>query len=349
MSSIPVYQWQPTTSQIAASVGIQRSMVLRFDHNTSPSSPPWVPATAAAEARLAHEYPEADYAGLREAIAAYHGVTSDMVVPGAGADEMISLCARAFLDPGDVAVTDAPTYPLYRIATVQRGAEYREVERNDGLAYPSAALAEAAQRAALTWLCVPSNPVGDRPPDDLIAEIRRAAGGPVVIDAAYAEYAGDGWGHAVGADADVIVLGTLSKAFGLAGMRVGYAVAAPHRAAALEAIRPPGSISTISAAVAIRALTDVPWMRENVRRSLDAREDLDAKLRAVGLRPRASATNFLLVPVGGASRIAGGLLGKGIVARSFPHDHPLAASLRFTVRTPADHDRLADALQEVLL
>ena len=101
MSAAPVYRWQPSTAEIAARAGIPVDAVIRFDHNTSPSRPPWASDVAAAAGQRINEYPAADYTPLREAIAEYHGVDRDQVVPGAGADELILLTAKAFLEPGD--------------------------------------------------------------------------------------------------------------------------------------------------------------------------------------------------------------------------------------------------------
>jgi histidinol-phosphate aminotransferase len=192
---------------------------------------------------------------------------------------------------------------------------------------------------------VPSNPIGDRIPDPDVAQIRNAAGGVVVVDAAYSEFTGDHWE----VDDDVVVLGTLSKAFGLAGIRVGYALADPERAAALHAVRPPGSISTLSAALAVRALDDAEWAAANVERISAAREDLAAKLRALGLEPRDSVTNFVLVPIGPAApEVSAALMARGLVSRDFGAAHPLADHLRFTARTPEQHNRLVTVLEEVL-
>ncbi|MDX1691306.1 MAG: aminotransferase class I/II-fold pyridoxal phosphate-dependent enzyme [Acidimicrobiia bacterium] len=344
----PVYRWQPSTAEIAARAGIAVEDVIRFDHNTSPAAPPWAaPAAADASDRL-NEYPAADYSPLREAVAAHHGVDPDQVVPGAGADELILLAAKAFLEPGDRAVADVPAYPLYRIATLQHGGDFVGVARGDDLAFPTSALADAAACSAVTWLCVPHNPVGDRPSDQDLDRVRNAASGVVVVDAAYAEFTGDRWSDRIADDPDLVVLGTLSKAFGLAGIRVGYALTSPRHAAALHAVRPPGSISTVSAAIAVRALQDPSWMYANVAVLRAARADLADRLTRIGLDVRPSTTNFLLAPVPDASDVATRLMDRGIVVRAYAADHPLADHLRFTVRSPGEHDRLVAELEEAL-
>jgi len=351
VTGVPAYQWQPSTAEIARRAGIGPAEVIRFDHNTSPFSPPWL---AEETARLAaaglNEYPSADYRPLREAIAGYQEVDPEMVVPGAGADEMITLCAAAFLAPGDRATTDTPAYTMYRIATSRRGADLLEVPRTaPAFDFPTEAMAAAASRARLTWLCIPHNPIGDRPPTARLRRVLDAAAGTVVIDAAYGEFAADRWAAEIRHRPNLIVLGTFSKAFGLAGIRVGYALAQPDLAARLETARPPGSISTVSAALAERASRDVAWIQDNTRRIIAARTDLAERLRGLGVEPLPSASNALLCRVGvEAGKVATALMTEGLAVRAFPADGPLSEHLRFTARTGDAHRRLAAALERSL-
>jgi histidinol-phosphate aminotransferase len=174
-----------------------------------------------------------------------------------------------------------------------------------------------------------------------------ATGGVTVIDAAYSEFAGDRWGDRVAAVSDVIVLGTLSKAFSLAGARVGYAVAPAELAETLDRLRPPGSVSSVSAALAQRALAEVGWMHEHVALVARLRSRLASGLRDLGLEPRPSTTNFMLAPIGpAAAGVADRLLGRGIVVRAFRSGHPLADHLRFTVRQDDQQERMLAALDE---
>lgn len=348
MTPLPAYVWQPSTDEIAARAGIDPADVVRADQNTSPFTPPWAGEVAAAAAATANEYPSGRYLELRRAVASYLGADERMVVPGAGADELILLAARAFLTPGSAAVADSPTYAMYRIASLQQGAEYREVSRErPALAFPTEALAEAATAASVTWLCAPHNPVGDRPASADVAAVAAAAGGITVVDAAYAEFSPEGWDGPPLGEPDVVVLGTLSKAFALAGARVGYAVASPEHAEALDRIRPPGSVSAISTALALRSLAEVAWMREHVARITELREELSAGLGDLGLEPRPSHTNFVLVEVGpGAGDLADSLLARGVALRRFPAGHPLDDHLRVTVRRRDQQERMLDALEQ---
>jgi histidinol-phosphate aminotransferase len=352
MTALPRYHWQPTTAVIAARAGLDPRTIIRFDHNTSPFVPPWAEAEAARAAARLNEYPEVDYAELRRSLGAVHGVAPELVVVAAGADELIRLCAQAFAGSGKVALCDFPTYGLHRIASLQQKAQLVEIPREDRGpvfpvgGFPTERFLEASTGADLTWLCQPHNPTGDRLEPEVVAAILDAAGGVVVVDAAYAEFAAENRSDLMKDRDNVVVLGTLSKAYGLAGIRVGYALTSPRLADILETLRPPASVSTISAALALRALADPEWMQENVARIVAGRDHLSAGLNTAGLTPYSSATNFVLCRVGPqAPDVASRLTAAGIVVRPFPAEGPLAEHLRFTVRAPEEQERLFAALE----
>ncbi|MBA2331801.1 MAG: histidinol-phosphate aminotransferase family protein, partial [Actinobacteria bacterium] len=221
------YTWAASSAEIAARHGLRPEQILRFDQNTPPL--PGVPRVPLAQsfARL-NDYPDGTYRELREAAAAYCGADVDQIVVGAGADELIALCARTYLGPGRRAAVTPPTYGLYRIVTELEGAEV--VAEPDG--------------AAVIWVCNPNNPTGElREPAELAALARAQPEAIVVVDEAYFEYAGATCIPRIAEQANLIVLRTLSKAFGLAALRVGYAVASPGAAAELDRRRPPASVS----------------------------------------------------------------------------------------------------------
>lgn len=341
----PRYKWQPTSAEIAERYNLDVQDVIRFDHNTSPFSTDWAPSIVAPMARRLNEYPGASYREIRRAAAGYLGIDEDMVVPGAGIDEIIGLVGRAFLGRGMRATAVTPTYPMYEIESAQRQAEFIAVQYGPGFEYPADAFGEAAQTSDVTWLCVPNNPTGDRIPDKTVASIIEQARGVVVIDAAYAEFSDDIWAPWIDRYDNLIVAYTMSKAFGLAGLRVGYSVSAPKIADQLDAVRPPGSISSMSVELAVAALAEPQRMQRQVARLTKERARFADALHQLGIEPSRSCTNFLLTEIGQAAPgIAEQLLTEGLVVRRFPDDHPLARYLRFTVRAPHENDRLIDAL-----
>src|ERR671931_1227851 len=218
------YEWAPSTEALAARASLRRAKIARFDGNV-PARPPAAATPAAVARALAgvSSYAHGGYPSLVEAIARYAGVGTENVVLGAGADDLILLCARAFAGPGDsVAVADEPTYPLYRVAAGLAGA-----------------VVDSSAKPAVTFCCRPNNPSGALVP---LPDAR-----PLVVDEAYFEYAGE---TAAGLlDDGVVVLRTFSKAFGLAGARVGYALADADTAAELNGRQEPMPVTSLSAAL----------------------------------------------------------------------------------------------------
>lgn len=342
------YEWETSSEALAAELGIPAQEVLRFDTNTSPYAPTFDPALVASVLAAINEYPDATYAPLVRAIAAYTGFDVESIVVGAGADELLDMLAKVYLDPGDTAVTTAPTYSMYGVVTAVMGARLVAVEDRSDFGLDLRALIAAARTAKLVWLCHPNNPTGAPRPLDAIAELAAAVPCPVVVDEAYFEFDGTTAASLIARSDNIIVLRTLSKAFGLAGARVGYALAAPDVARWLNRVRPPNSVGSLSVALAAVALQDLPRLRQNVATILGNREALAADLRRLGLRLFPSATNFLLAEVPQARAVAQALLRQGIVVRDVSARPLLAGCLRFTVRTPEQNQRLVAALRQAL-
>jgi len=306
------YGWAPSTAEIARLAGIDPIEVVRFDANVAaaplPSSRPG--AIAGVLARI-NTYAHGGYPELTDAIARYAGVGPENVVLGAGADDLILLCARAFAGPGDsLAIADEPTYPLFRIGAWLAGAEVGDDD------------------PALTFCCRPNNPTGALDP---LPEAR-----PLAVDEAYYEYCGK---TAVGLIEDgVIVIRTFSKAFALAGARVGYALAAADTARELNARQAPCPVSSLSAALALAAIESPP----DVAPVVEERERLARALRAIGLEPLPSRANFVFVPVQEARALGDTLLRYGIAVRVFPD------GLRISILDREDDDLLVEALARAL-
>jgi histidinol-phosphate aminotransferase len=307
------YGWALSTVEIAKRAGIRPEEVLRFDGNTPPDPPPTAtPETIADALRRINSYRHGGFPELLQAIADYNGVEPENVVLGAGADDILMLCARSFAGPGDrIAIADEPSYPLYRVAAWVTGADVGD------------------ESPALTFVCRPHNPSG--------AMVDIPAARPLVVDEAYFEYGGE---TAVPLIADdLIVVRTFSKAFGLASARVGYGLTSKVTAAALSERQPPESLSTLSAALALAGLEAGP---PDVSATIAERERLREGLRSLGLAPLPSYTNFVLVPHERAEAIYEALLTGGIAVRPSP------GALRITVHRPDADDRLVAALAEIL-
>lgn len=351
-----VYTWEPSNAEIAARYGLDPTQVLRFDTNTSPVAPGFgTEVLARPSDPPLNEYPDSSYRDLTLAAAAYAGVDPSEVVVGAGADEVLDIAARAWLTERSAALVPTPTYGMYPVLTSQRGAAVIAVPRlgpEAGFAVDLPHVVECLERVALVWLCSPNNPTGLPESNATLEAILEASGrlDPpplIVVDEAYHEFGGTTLVPRRSAYPNLLVVRTVSKAFALAGIRVGFGIAARPTVERLERVRPPGSISTLSAAIAAEALHRPDLAVANVARLHDEREWLAARFRHTGWRPYPSVANFLLLPLGSraaAVALADRLLRSGIVPRDYPAAHPLGEHLRLTVRARWENDRLLETL-----
>ena len=312
--ALDAYQWPPSNEEIARRVGLDVGSIIRFDGNVA-ASPPASARPAALARALAdiNEYDRGRYRTLREAIAARHGVGVDQIALGAGSDEFIVLLARIFAEGGTIATVPTFSYSMYRYAALMANAT----------------VIDDPQRADLVFVCRPNNPTGELPdvPD---------VPGQLVIDEAYADYAGVDALDRV--DLGAILLRTFSKAYGLAGARVGYAVASPELTAVITSRQAPLSVSSLSASLALSALS-TPL---DVAAQVAERERLASELTALGLAPLVSYTNFLFIPMDDPQGLVDRLMAYGVVVRAY------AGGLRVSVKDELDDDVLLGALRAVL-
>ena len=312
------YAWAAAVDEVAARHGIARETVLKFDQNTPPL--PGVPQVPLARsmARL-EQYPDGTYRALREAAASYAGLAPQNVVVGAGADDLILLVAQTFLGPGVRGAIEVPTYALYGIATRLHGGTVVDGEDD----------------AELRWVCNPNNPIGGWvEPEELVELARGEPETTVVVDEAYVEYGARSCAPWVDELENLVVIRTMSKAFGFAALRVGYALAHPATAALLTERRAPAPISGPAAAIAAAALRE-PRLGD-VAATIEERERMRTSLLAAGYDVAPTATNFLFLPT--EEPWAERLEAQGIVVRSFPE------GIRVSVLRPSENDVLLRAL-----
>ncbi len=347
------YEWEASSETVGARHGLKVSEVLRFDLNTSPHAPAiWDQAMEAARAeRIPNEYFDTAYAELASLIAPYCNVDEDQLVIGAGADEILDVIAKTFLDNGDAAVIPVPTYSMYAICTRQLGATVRTVPRDADFALDEAATLAAAEGAKLLFICNPNSPTGNPADPAALEQIIAAAPCMVVIDEAYAEFQEWSAIPLVAKYPHLIVVRTMSKGFGMAGMRLGWGVAQPEVAALMNRVRPPNSVSEVTARVAAAALRDLDGMRAHVAAIVAEREPFAEALRSFGAHVYPSVTNFVLTrwpDVETAQQVYAGLERRGMVVRNFSQSPLIPAHLRITVRTAEENARLIEALGEIV-
>src|SRR5437764_2741686 len=318
------YEWEPPSARIASEAGVPEGDVVRFDTNTSP----WPGVALSDVGPLAlNEYPDTSYSMLTDALAAYTWAPADAITVGAGADEILDMLAKAYVGAGDPVVLARPTYAMFRIVSEMAGGRVNAVPAA-GLDLDQDRFLKASAHARLTWLCNPNNPTGELLPVGFIEKLAEGSPGVVAVDEAYFEFSGVTATGLIARFPNLVLVRTLSKAFGLAGVRVGYALAGPQISAALRRVRPPGSISVVSEALGTHALRDQRGLVQRVSSIVASRETLYGELVRIGLEVHPSAGNFLLVRAGEGA--ASWLLRRGLVVRTFPSGSPLVGDFRIT-------------------
>lgn len=299
-----------------------------------------------------NRYPDPHQKTLKQRIAALKGVGEGQIFIGNGSDEAIDLAYRIFCTPGrDNAVSIAPTYGMYRVAADVNDVEMREVPLGADFALPIDALLSAAdRRTKLLWLCSPNNPTGNAFPAGEIERLLRRFDGMVVLDEAYIDFAdGPGFLARLGEFPNLIVLQTLSKAWGMAGLRLGLAFAAEPVAALFARVKYPYNINCLAQqAVAERLSTDIaPQVAELCR-------EREAVARALAVCPAIdrvypSQANFLLVRTPAPDRLYDALIAAGVIVRNRSRIPGCEGCLRITVGTPAENARMRETVKNFRL
>jgi histidinol-phosphate aminotransferase len=326
--------------------------VVRLNRNED-LFPPFPGVREAVEAELANiwMYPEESYTEFREAVARWIGTTPDRIVPAHGTQALIGTLAGLLLEPGDAVVVPAPTYGLYAQTSAARGATVHRVPLRD-LRVDFAEVAATAARvvAKVVWICDPNNPTGslarrdeweaflDSMPDGCVA----------VVDEAYADYVDPrdrlGRERDVEAGRSVIVLRTLSKLFGIAGLRLGYAVADPELARYLDVVQEPFNVNRAALAAGRVCVSRTDLIEQRRLATAEARAVLCDRLREAGFEPVASQTNFVLVDTGvDDSPLARAVAEEGLLVRA-GGEYGLDGYVRITVGPPELMERAAAAL-----
>jgi histidinol-phosphate aminotransferase len=348
------YRPGPSVDELKASYGLQDLVKLNWNEGLLGPFPN-VRDAVLGELDRAWMYPEHAYSDFREAVASWLGTRPELIVPGHGIQALIATVAHAFLDPGDAVVVPSPTYGLYAQVSTAAGARVEQVPGREHR-HDVEALAEAAGRvgARLIWLCDPNNPTGSLVTRDeweaLLTELPERCA--VVVDEAYAEYVDPEQRLRREADVEagrpVIVLRTFSKIFGLAGLRLGYAVVAEPLAPFLDVVQEPFNVNRAALAAGCASLRQPELVDERRLENEQARERLAELLRQQGLEPFPSEANFLLVRVGGDDlALAEALLRRGLLVRP-GQDFGMAGYIRVTIGSLPLMERLASAVAEAL-
>ena len=293
-------------------------------------------------------YPALYAADLKGALADYAGVDPSQVVTGCGSDDVLDSAIRAVAEPGEAVASPDPSFAMIPIFARMNGLRHIAVPlRPDRDIDADALLATCAR---VIYICSPNNPTGTLASESAIRRVIDRAPGLVILDEAYAEFAGVGRLGVAPDHPRLLVVRTLSKAFGLAGLRIGYAVGARALVAEVEKSRGPYKVNALAERAAVAALTrDREWVAGRIDEVIANRDRFSAELRAIGLEPLPSVANFVLVPVADANAIGLAMRHSGVAVRPMSKLPAIGDALRISIgpwpMMEAALDRLREALR----
>jgi len=292
-------------------------------------------------------YPRAYADDLKLAIAAYLKVDPAGIVTGCGSDDVLDSTIRAFSEPGQTLAYPDPSFAMVEIFARMNGLSPLAIPLTGD--FDADADAFIATGAPIIYLCSPNNPTGTTLSRRSIERIIENAPGVVILDEAYAEFANGDCLDLLPASERLVITRTMSKAFGLAGLRVGYAVGAVNLVREIEKSRGPYKVSSLGERAAIAALTeDRRWVDDRIIQAREVRAALTRELEKRGLAPLASEANFVLARVQRAERLAARLRENGVAVRPFPGLTGIGDAIRITVGPWAMMDECLAALDGAL-
>ena len=343
----------PNLEALATRAGVSADQLIRLDANENPYGP--TPRAVEALGRFEGYGFYADYRALAEALARYAGVSAEKVVLGNGGDEIIDLAVRLFVAPGEAVIVCPPAFDMYAVSAEAHRAQALSIPRGDDFALDVAGIETLVARSRpearpkLLFLTSPDNPDGGMIPRETMRRLLKLPLA-VVVDEAYIEFGGESVLPLLADHDNLLVLRTFSKWAGMAGLRLGYAVAVPQVAQAMQRLRPPYNVNAAAVVAALATLEDMTGVQATIARIVAERERLRAALAALpGVQPLPSQANFCFCWLEGRSgrELAGALAERGILIRSFS-DPRLANGVRISVGRPEQNDALLAALQEIL-
>ena len=302
VSNVPEYVPGKTTSQIVAEYGLDQKSVIKLNANENPLGPsPKVTRAIKEATESASLYPTADASDLRQALTKYTGFpVENIVASGPGMDSLIDALNKLFIREGDEVILPVPTFTYYGISAAGLGGVPVCVEMNADYSLNIDKIQDAVtERTKIIFLCSPNNPTGNVVAADDVRKLAEQVNAIVFVDEAYVEFSERGsLSGLVNAYENIVIGRTFSKALGLAGMRLGYAIAPSWIVSNILRILPPFSVSILAEAAAIAALEDLDYMTSGVKMVKEQRKKLvDSVTKQTPYKAYPSEGNFIIVDV----------------------------------------------------
>lgn len=355
-SEIRLYEEESSPDTVRERFGLHPNDIIDFSVNVNPLGPPPILFDDVANAiKAAGVYPDLKLKDLRALLSARHGLDGNCFVFGAGLDDVLKLISQAWLGPRKAVLIHIPTFPRYELEAQIVGATPVFVRSSTPWAINCDAIANAIddQPIAVAYLCTPNNPTGAVISNSEIEEL--AARNPLttfVVDEALADPSDAGAIPLIRRYANIVVLRTFSKYFGLAGLRVGYAAGQPDVMASLTAVRPPFNVSGLSAKMAISALRNDTFLEASRRAFKQERAYVIAQLaKFPSVQLRGFCSNMLIVSIEDwtAAEFVDTLAAQGIVVVDATSFRGLEGvpSVRISLRNRSDNARLIEAIANI--
>jgi histidinol-phosphate aminotransferase len=324
----------------------ERVVKLNTNENPYPPSPAVLRAIQEVEPEMLRRYPNPTADVFRHAAAKVLGVSHDMILAGNGSDDILTIATRTFLAPGDTLAYPDPTYSLYHVLAKLQDAKFAEIPWERDYSLPIEGLLAAKPQAV--YIANPNAPTGTFVPPAKIAELAKHFKGLVLIDEAYADFAEDNCLSLVKHHDNVVVSRTLSKAYSLAGLRFGFAIAQPHVVREMMKVKDSYNVDAISACAAAAAIADQDYARERWEQIKSERDRVTRELTHLGWRVLPSQANFILAqtPDGRGREAYLGLKAQGILVRFF--DRPgLQDKIRITIGQSQENNALLGGIRSL--
>jgi len=347
---------KPAVRRIAAYALASREAAVKLNQNENPFELPESVKRRVVQQALERpwgRYPDFDPRPLLERLAAFAGWRADGVLAGNGSNELIETLLVVTVGAGTRVVIPEPTFALYALLTKVLGGEVVGVPLAPDLTFDAHGLrrVRVGVGAPVTIVCSPNNPTGSVLPPDDVARMCTDSDGLVVVDEAYHEFAAASVVPLLADHTNLVVLRTFSKAMAMAGLRVGYLLAAPALVREINKARLPYNLNVLSQAAALAVLDAADVLRANVERLVEARERLLHQLyRVPGVTPYPSRANFILFELADAEPAAvfESLLRRGVLVRDMTAVPRLARCLRVSVGTEPQNETFLEALRHAL-
>ena len=350
LASIQSYQPVDPPEMLAERAGIPADAVIKLNGNENPYGPSPKAQKAVARAQL-HIYPDPFQRRLRAALADYTGFPPENIIAGAGSDELIDLLFRLFIEPGDSILDCEPTFAMYSFCARVAGGGVRLVQRDEIFEIDLDAVRDAVDDSTkIIFISSPNNPTGNMASEEQVRALLNT-GLVVVIDEAYYEFSGETVAGLVSEFDNLVVLRTLSKWAGLAGLRIGYGIMNTGLVDHIIDIKSPYNINVAAEAAALASLEDVDLLLGNVAKIVKSRGILFDELNAIdGVIPWPSSGNYILCQMdepGQAAAVVDGLASRGIFVRSFSSPR-LQNHFRVAVGAPDENKAFINAVQDIV-